>query len=79
MRRIPQKPQRDVFQNKRAPVKFARAQDLGKGTILGIVNEYVYSESMYRLESSGVDLERGINEQANLNMLARGHRNAAVA
>ncbi len=28
----------DVFQNKRAASKIANAQDLGKGTILGIVN-----------------------------------------
>lgn len=68
----------DVFQNKRAPVKFVGAQDFGKGTILGIVNEYEYPESIYRLESSGVVLERGINEQANLKMLARGRLNAAV-
>jgi polar amino acid transport system substrate-binding protein len=68
----------DVFQSKGAPFKFAGAQDLGKGTILGIVNEYEYPESIYRLESRGVALERGLNEQANLKMLARGRLNAAV-
>jgi len=68
----------DVFQNKRAPLNVARAQDLREGAILGIVNEYEYPESIYQLEQSGVVLERGVNEQANLRMLARGRLNAAV-
>jgi hypothetical protein len=68
----------DVFQNKRMPRKIEGAQDLGKGTILGIVNAYEYPEDIYRLQMRGVVLERESNEQANLKMLARGRLNAAV-
>ena len=68
----------DVFQSKRAPFKFSAARDLGKGAVLGIVNEYEYPESLYGLANNGVVLERGVNEQANLKMLARGRLDAAV-
>jgi len=68
----------DVFQSKRAPLKFSAARDLGKGAVLGIVNEYEYPESLYGLAKNGVVLERGVNEQANLKMLARGRLDAAV-
>jgi polar amino acid transport system substrate-binding protein len=68
----------DVFQNRRAPLKTASPEGLGKGTVLGIVNAYEYPDEIYRLQKSGVALDRGINEQANLKMLARGRLNAAV-
>jgi polar amino acid transport system substrate-binding protein len=68
----------DVFQNKGAPLKVGRAQDLGKGAIVGIVNEYEYPESIYRMQNSGVVLESDINEQAILKMLARDRLAAAV-
>ena len=68
----------DVFVRKDARLKIRRIDDFSHGSVLGIVNEYEYPESISGLQSKGVVLERGINELANLKMLARGRLDAAV-
>lgn len=60
----------DVFRNRKALGKLARADDLPKGATVGIVNGYEYPDTIYRLANHGIVLERGVNEWAVLHMLA---------
>jgi len=56
----------------------SRAQDLMRGKIVGIVNEYEYPDTVYNLQQNGVTLQRGSDDITNLKLLARGRLNAAI-
>src|SRR5579872_2518735 len=68
----------DVFRNRKAPGPMPGAGQIPKGASIGIVNAYEYPDTIYGLANRGVVLERGIDEQAILKMLARGRLDAAV-
>jgi ABC-type amino acid transport substrate-binding protein len=68
----------DVFLNRNSPSRFARIADIGKGAMVGIVNQYEYPDAIYGLRRQGAVLQLAPNDGANLQMLARGRLDAAI-
>jgi ABC-type amino acid transport substrate-binding protein len=68
----------DLFRNAKAAGHETRLDELPKGAVIGIVNGYEYPDAIAGLARRGVVLERGINEWANLQMLARGRLDGAL-
>jgi ABC-type amino acid transport substrate-binding protein len=68
----------DVFLNRNSPSRVARIDDIGKGAVVGIVNEYEYPDAIYGLRRQGAALQLAPNDGANLQMLARGRLDAAI-
>ncbi len=68
----------DVFLNRNSPPRIARIDDIGKGAVVGIVNEYEYPDAIYGLRSQGAVLQLAPNDGANLKMLARRRLDAAI-
>jgi len=68
----------DVFVNRNSPTRAARIGDIGKGAVVGIVNEYEYPDAIYALRRQGAVLQLAPNDGANLKMLARGRLDAAI-
>jgi ABC-type amino acid transport substrate-binding protein len=66
----------DVFLARDAGI--SRVEDLARGTVVGIVNEYEYPDAVYNLRRNGVVLQAGNDDLVNLKLLARGRIGAAI-
>jgi polar amino acid transport system substrate-binding protein len=67
----------DVYSRRSA--RISGTQDLKPGSMLGIINGYEYPDAIPALARQGVVLEGNVSEAANLQMLAKGRLDAAVA
>ena len=68
----------DIFRSAQASGNLKSATDFRKGSVLGVVRAYEYSDAINQLTKRGVIFERGVDELAILNMLARHRIDAAV-
>jgi ABC-type amino acid transport substrate-binding protein len=68
----------DVFVPRKSAGRSTQMADFGRGTTIGIVNEYEYPDEIYALRSNGAALQASANDLANLKMLAAGRIDAAV-
>ena len=68
----------DVFVAKKSAARLSRMTDFGRGTTIGIVNEYEYPDEVSGFPRNGAALQTSANDGANLKMLARGRLDAAI-
>jgi ABC-type amino acid transport substrate-binding protein len=67
----------DVFVARGAP-GIKRAEDLTRGKVVGIINQYEYPDAVYDLRRNGVVLQPANDDSTNLKLLARGRLDAAI-
>ena len=68
----------DVYQSGSAKKPYRALSDIQPGSTLGIINGYEYPKEISDLEKVGVRLERNINDNANLKMLAHRRLDATI-
>jgi ABC-type amino acid transport substrate-binding protein len=51
---------------------------LGSGAVVGVINDYEYPDSIYKLRERGLVLQAAPDDYANLNMLAHGRLDGAI-
>ena len=68
----------DVFLSAKSLGRIVRLGDIGKGDVVGIVNEYEYPDAVSALRRGGTTFQTAPNDGANLKMLARDRIDVAI-
>jgi hypothetical protein len=68
----------DVFQKRAAARPLRALTDLKRGATVGVINGYEYPRQIASLEQKGVALQRGMDDGANLRMLAHDRLDAVI-
>jgi polar amino acid transport system substrate-binding protein len=68
----------DVYQNGVSKKIYRSGADIQRGATIGIINGYEYPDEVSDMEKAGVRLERNIDDNANLKMLAHHRLDAAI-
>lgn len=68
----------DYYHNRKKPLGAKRERDIPPGTVVGIVIDYEYPDSVLRLKEKGVIFEVARDEETNLKKLALGRIDAAI-
>jgi len=68
----------DVFVSRKTSGRIRKLADIGKGAVVGIVNEYEYPGPVGGLQRAGAAFQLAPNDGANLKMLARDRLDVAI-
>ena len=68
----------DVFVSRKTSGRIRTLADIGKGAVVGLVNEYEYPDPVGGLKRGGAVFQLAPNDSANLKMLARERLDVAI-